>query len=260
MNSARRLFEIFTSARSQRAAHASYLTWVQAFELQAERADQHEDIGMACIVAVREEIELLRAALRDKDCPEKLYVDSLNSLKSIAAPSQIAIPWNQIVDRIGVDHLMMLNWAGWLLGKEEVLLSNQERTKLLEEVEKMIVEIEAAGLPNFTKQLVRRHLETVRRALNAYKAQGIEPLMRALNETTGAMTTQKTHIATDVAKADGEAKGVIAKAMGVLSKVADFADKAQKVQKGIDSVAQIAHHVNTLWHQLPDLPALPGAG
>lgn len=258
MNSAKRLHELFAAAKANRSPEASYTVWIKAFELQSEPAEEHEDIGMACVAAVREEIELLRSALHDKGCPEDLYVHALASLKSSVSPSQIAVPWNQLVDRIGSECLMMLSWAGWALGQDEEALSQQERAKLLQDVEKMIAELGAAGIPTFTKHLILRHLEAVRRALQAYKAQGIEPLIKALNETTGAMTIQKGHVAADVAKAEKDGKGIISKAMGVFNKAAEFADKAQKIQKGIDSTVQIAHQVNTLWHQLPDLPALPG--
>lgn len=258
MNSATRLHALFTAARANRSTEASYSIWIKAFDLQSEPQEEHEDIGMACVAAVREEIELMRSALRDKGCPEDLYVHAVASLKSSVAPSQLAAPWNQIVDRIGSECLMMLNWAGWVLGKEEEALSQEERNKLLSDVEKMIDELESVGVPPFTKQLILRHLEAVRRALQAYKARGIEPLMKALNETTGAMATQKAHVSADVATADQAQKGVIGKAMGVLNKVAEFADRAQKVQKGLDSAVQIAHQVRNMWHQLPDLPALPG--
>lgn len=212
---------------------------------------------MACVAAVRDEIEILRVALTDKGCPQELYEASLAQLKAVAAPGLFAAGWNQIVDRIGIDHLMMLRWAGWVLGQQEALLADEERAALLADVEQVLARIKESSIPTFTQQMVARHLEAVRRALLAYRVQGVEPLSKALNETTGAMTTQKGHIVADVAKADAEEKGLLAKAMGVIHQAAELADKAEKFHKGIDSTIKIAHQISNLWQQLPNIPLLP---
>lgn len=256
MNSAKRLYELFTIVKNNRTSETSNAVWIKAFELESEPLEQHEDIGMACFAAVREEIELLRSELRDKECPEDLYTNSLAQLKSSVSPSQISIPWNQLVDRIGLDSLMMLNWADWYLGQNEVDLSGEERAKLLESVEQMIAEMSAASLPTFSKQMILRHLDAIRRALQTYKAQGIEPLLKALNETTGAMTTQKSHVTADFEKSDSNGKGVFGKAINLLHKAADFAEKAQKVKKGVDATILLVHQFSQLWQQFPALPGI----
>lgn len=254
MNSAKRLYDLFSEAKNSRSQEPAYLVWIKVFQLQGEPSEQHEDVGASCMTAMREELEILMAELQDRGCPVELFRDSVDALRAVVSPSQFAAGWNHLTDRIGQEHLVMLRWANWVLDGEECEIDREERARLILELDKVIAEFESSTVPTFTKELMMRHLNSVRRSLRIYRARGIEPVHSALHETIGAMSTRTAQVSADLDRADTEAKGVFGRAAEMINKVVVVAEKAQKIQKGIDAGIQVAHQVKEIW------AALPGVG
>lgn len=147
----------------------------------------------------------------------------------------------------------MLRWADWALDGAESEISQDERTQLIEDLDRLIEEFEASSIPRFTKELMLRHLNLVRNALRVYRARGIDPVHAALNETIGAMSTRTSHVSADLNHADPGAKSIFGKAADMINRVVVVAEKAQKIQKGIDAGIQVAHQVEKIWAVLPGI-------
>lgn len=253
MNSAKRLYDLFSEAKKSRSQAATFHVWIETFGLQGEPAQLHEDIGASCMAAIREELELLAAELEDRGCPDELFREAINKLRYVVSPSQFSAGWNHLSDHVGLEHLMALRWAGWLLDGEECAINQDERSRLIDELDKVIAELESSSVGPFTKNLMLRHLNAVRRALRVYRARGIEPVHSALNETIGAMTTRRTQMAADLEGADKESSGLFRRAADMINKVVVVAEKAQKVQKGIETGIQVAHQLKEIWIALPGM-------
>ena len=58
-------------------------------------------------------------------------------------------------------------------------------------------------------------------------------------------------VSADLNQADPEAKGIFTKAADMINRVVVVAEKAQKIQKGIDAGIQVAHQVEKIWAALP---------
>ncbi|MYM42219.1 hypothetical protein GTP27_23285 [Pseudoduganella sp. CY13W] len=157
------------------------------------------------------------------------------------------------MDRIGKEHLNMLRWADWVLGGDEQEVDPAELAKLITELDELIAQLEASSLRRFTKDLMLRHLNSVRKSLRTYRVRGIEPVNAALNETLGAMSVRTAHVKEDLSQSDPEATGIFSKAADMINKVVKVAENAQKVQKGIDAGIQIAHEVQQIWNAFPGI-------
>ncbi|MGJ7915546.1 hypothetical protein ACI48D_08755 [Massilia sp. LXY-6] len=253
MNSAKRLYDLFYEAKSSRSQEASYKLWIKIFQLDGEPAEQHEDIGSSCMTAIREELEGVSATLEDRGVPAELFRGGLDALRAIVSPTQFSAGWNHLADRVGQEHLMMLRWADWALDGSECEISQDERTKLIEDLDSLIAEFEASSIPRFTKELMLRHLNSVRKSLRVYRARGIDSVHAALNETIGAMSTRTSQVSADLNHADPDAKSIFGKAADMINRVVVVAEKAQKIQKGIDAGIQVAHQVEKIWAALPGM-------
>lgn len=253
MNSAKRLFDLFSAAKANRSQEASFKNWIQVFNLEGEPAEQYEDIGASCMAAVRDELDVLAESLLDQGVPDELFRWGTDELRGIVSPTQFSNGWNHLVDRIGREHLNMLRWADWVLGGDEQEVDAAELAKLIAELDELIAQLEASSLRRFTKDLMLRHLNSVRKSLRTYRARGIEPVNAALNETLGAMSVRTAHVKEDLSQSDPEATGIFSKAANMINKVVKVAENAQKVQKGIDAGIQIAHQVQQIWNAFPEI-------
>jgi hypothetical protein len=253
MNSAKRLYDLFSEAKASRSQEASYKLWIQVFKLEGEPTEQYEDVGSSCMTAMREELEALVATLQDRGVPDDLFRSGIDTLRGIVSPSQFSAGWNHLVDRVGQEHLVMLRWADWVLDGIECEIKPEERAQLIVDLDNLIAEFESSTIPRFTKDLMLRHLNSVRRSLRVYRARGIDPVHAALHETIGAMSTRTAQVAADLDQAAPEAKSIFSKAAEMINKVVVVAEKAQKIQKGIDAGVQVAHHVEKIWATLPGI-------
>jgi hypothetical protein len=253
MNSAKRLYDLFYEAKSSRSQEASYKLWIKIFQLDGEPTEQHEDIGSSCMTAIREELDGLTAMLQERGVPNEMFRGNVDALRAIVSPTQFSAGWNHLADGLGQEHLVMLRWADWALDGSEFEISQDERAKLIEDLDSLIAEFEASSIPRFTKELMLRHLNSVRRSLRVYRARGIDPVHAALHETIGAMSTRTSQVSVELNHADPEAKSIFGKAADMINRVVVVAEKAQKIQKGIDAGIQVAHQVEKIWAALPSI-------
>lgn len=246
-----RLYELFSEAKASRSQDPAYKLWIKVFQLQSEPAAQHEDIGASCMAAAREELELLMATLHDQGVPDDLFCGGVGALREVVAPAQFAVGWNSLTDRIGQEHLIMLRWAAWVLDGTESEINSEERAQLIVDLDNLIKEFETSLIPRFTKELMLRQLNSVRRSLRVYRARGIDSVHTALNETIGAMSTRTTQVSADLNQANSEAKTIFRKGADMVNRIVVVAEKAQKINKGIESGIQVIQYFEKIWSSIP---------
>ncbi|MDP3511620.1 MAG: hypothetical protein Q8S20_02630, partial [Sulfuritalea sp.] len=82
---------------------------------------------------------------------------------------------------------------------------------------------------------------------------GIAPVNDALERAVGAFTTSKSVVVADADTSGGEGKTVLKRFTGVIGRIADTADKVDKIRKGGDAAIGIGRAVGTAFESVVKL-------
>lgn len=104
------------------------------------------------------------------------------------------------------------------------------------------------------KAFVVGQIKLIRAALKLYPVLGKRPVDEALERCVGAMTKEQHTLSTELETAEPAAAGSFARFAGALSKVADAADKVDRIRKGFDSASGMVRTVADAISNLPQLP------
>lgn len=237
MNSASRILAIYQDAMSSNAAPGDQFIklWTNVLKLD----DSDEDAITITLIALRNEIELVRTKLLDQGAPEDLFYDALTRFKNITSAALLHYEWLDHKRSLTNDVLVSLKWAAWTLPKEEDELTPEVLNALVSELDSLQESMAASTLSPYVKEFVARQISLIRTALRQYKIGGIAPVEEALEKTYGAVRRNTALLSKQVENASSDDKSLMIRFQTFLTKTADTADKVDKVRHGGEALMSI---------------------
>lgn len=217
--------------------------WGSIFGISDNANQTHEDAIAVSLVVFRDEIDLVRARLSGRGCPDYLFDNYLIRIRNLAAPSLLQQDWRSHKNGLQGDVKLSLEWAAWCLQDEEDALPADQLTALRAELDAIERAVADSGLSPHVSDFVRRQIDLIRVALRHYDIAGIAKVEDALERTIGAFTKNRAMVTQAVEKSGPDGRRIFERVSGCLTGLADTADKVDKIRKGIDGIASIGHAV-----------------
>lgn len=257
MNPAARLHRIYNKLVAQSNDAQMVKVWADVFDIDQD-SPHYEDDVTACVVALRSEIALTRKRLDDLGAPASLTSPGFERLRAVAAPGQLNSKWHGHRGNINPPECKkVFEWAEWALREDsEPDMPDEDMKELRAELESLEAALRDAEMSPYLRDFIQRQVDTIRAALRVYGVQGARPLQDALQKVAGAYTVERTRVEAEHAAAPEAAKGLFAKASGVIKKTADVCDNLSKIGKFGEQAWTLAGAVGPL--VLPYLPKLGG--
>jgi len=257
MNSAARLHRIYDKLVAQVNDVQMVTTWADVFDIDKE-SPHYEDDVTACVMALRSEIALTRKRLDEIGAPASLTSPGFERLRDVAAPGQLHSKWHgHRGNIIPPECRKVYEWAEWALREDaEPDMPADDMKELQSELASLEAALKDADVSPYLRDFTQRQVDTIRAALRVYGVQGARPLKDALQKVAGAYTVERTRVEAEHAAAPEAAKGLFAKASGVIKKTADVCDNLGKIGKFGEQAWTLAGTVGPL--VLPYLPKLGG--
>ena len=239
MNSAQRLHQLFIQFRSVKPDASLRDTppsgvdaWSCLFDRHGPAGQELDDIAAESAMAVNQEIGHLGVLLLDRGVPEELYQMHLAKLKAVTSTRHLHNHWDEIKKLVRDDQIVMLEWAGFVLGPDGSADISEEVMSLTAEIDQLIADTETSTLPSFLRLFVLRNLRAIRTALWNYKVSGVEPLRDAIQRINGI---SERELATLQATTEGLAEreqSIMQRVGRAIGGVANACDVATKIQGG----------------------------
>lgn len=257
MSSAARLHTIYKQLVSQVNDYQLVQTWADVFAI--DRSSPHyEDNVTACVMALRSEIALTRIRLDEIGVPENLTSPGFQRLRDVAAPGLLHAKWHSHRNSLILPECQKtFEWAEWALRDDaEQDFPAEELSELGTELESLESALDSTEMSPFLRDFIQRQVNTIRSALRLYGVQGARPLQDALQKVAGAFVVERARVEAEHAAAPEAAKGLLAKASGVIKKTADACDNLGKIGKFGEQAWTVAGTLRSLVS--PFLPELGG--
>jgi len=257
MNPAARLLRIYDKLVAQPSDHRLVRTWADVFDIDQDSPHYEDDVN-ACVMALRSEIALTRKRLDEIGAPANLTSPGFERLRDVAAPAQLHGKWHSHRGNINPPECRkVFEWADWALRDDaEQDMPAEDMMELRGELESLEAALQGAEVSPYLRDFIQRQVDTIRAALRVYGVQGARPLQEALQKVAGAYTVEGTRVAAEHAAAPESAKGLFAKASGVIKKTAEVCDNLGKIGKFGEQAWTLAGSVGPL--VLPYLPKIGG--
>ncbi len=257
MNPAARLHHIYEKLIAQSNDYQLVQTWADVFDID-KTSPNYEDDVTACVMALRSEIALTRKRLDEVGVPANLTSPGFERLRDVAAPGLLHGKWHSYRGNITPPECgKVFEWAEWALREyAEPDMLAEHMKELLTELRSLEAALKDAEVSPYLRDFIQRQVDTIRAALRVYGVQGARPLQDALQKVAGAYMVERTRVEAEHAAAPEAAKGLFAKAGGVIKKTADVCDNLGKIGKFGEQVCTLAGTVGPL--VLPYLTKLGG--
>lgn len=245
MNPASRVLALYDKALNfQPGSGAPYLRlWGSVLGVSENADHSHEDEVIAGLAALRGEIGLARTRLLEKGCPPQLFDRYFNIVKGLASPTLLNQDCKGFRAESKNDVRLALEWAAWVLPDEEDEVPSEDMASLAADLADLEASINQLDLAPQTRDFMLRQVGLIRAALRLYGINGIAPVEDALEQSIGVLK-RSASATKDLEGANPEVKGVWRRLAGTISKVADLAEKVDKVHKGAQAVKSIGYAVH----------------
>lgn len=245
MNPASRILAIYDKAMGFPEAPGVTILklWGSVFGIADEANHTHEDEITAALMALRGEVDLACARLAEIGCPERLYVGYFNRVRNLASATLLPQDWSSHRRGLQSDIRLSLEWASWSLPKEEEQLPADDLAALIAELDAIEQSLPNIELSSHLRGFISRQIDLIRSALRHYNISGIAQVEDALEQAVGAFTRSKAVIVADADKSGAEGNDVLKRFTGAIGRIADTADKVDKIRKGGESAVGIGRAV-----------------
>ena len=253
MNSAARLLNVISKllAHPVDTQTLCHVVWANVFELGSGPEDKHDAV-ISTLQAIRAEIDLTTTALEAKGITPALYVDQFNRLRTVVSPAYFNASWSGLVGTINQpDTRLAIAWAAEVLPDNESEVSIEERSALLDEVSALLATLDGADLPPAVRSFIGKQLKNIQASLRMYDVRGVKVVAEAIEQFAGAAMVARSTLKSEVANATPAARGFMARANGLVTKVVNVLELAEKVKKGSGALIEMADAVRIAIENMP---------
>lgn len=247
MNPAERLLSIYDKLVSQQKDQSMTQTWATVFEL--DNKDPHlEDIVVACVVALRQQIDFSRLKLTEKNVPLELTSPGFDNLKSIASPGNLNSSWNGLRGNIQPPECRhAFKWASWVLREQvENEISAEDLIELQKEISDLEKIITVTDMSSTLRNFILQQIASIKEALVLASVQGARPIRESYEKIAGAFILYKDAIEPEAKNADVKTKTVINKLGKIIKKFAEAGEVVENLKSLGINVASAAAYATPL--------------
>ena len=249
MNTAGRLLAIYDSLINNPNSRDKAMVWLWAQVFDIPETDPHvEDDVVACLQAMRSEIDLLSSKLKSRGVSDHLLHPGLPRLRNVASPTYLNTPWNNHRDEQSrVENRIIFLWATWALQDEnEQDLDSDELAALRSELDSLEVSLRNVDMPTYLYDFVLRQISVIRSALRISRVRGVAPIKEALRQVVGNCVVERDHVEAESKAASENARSVMARAGDLIKKTAEYADRFEKIRKAGEGAVGLAKTVGPI--------------
>jgi len=232
VNSASRLFAISEKVAATRDDAKTLDMWIKIFGLVGEQASAIEVCRR--LIWINEEIDLMLVQMGATHFSEHLYLKPAQGMRSAVAPTAMHGNAQAIKGSMSEPVRTGMEFCADALPDEEAPVdpeSINELKSLITELRDMVAE---AGLPDYLRHLVQRHIDLLQRALDALPIKGLKALTEATLAASGQLVCLTADVREDESRGDVDARKAVAGALRrTWTRVGKTVDAAVKVQKGL---------------------------
>jgi len=236
INSAFRVLDILERAKKKGEKEKVHEVWAAIFEI--EEADQNKknfEVSR-CLNQLHEEVETIRRQMSSTDFQSKLYEPWLNRINGILAVHALMNEWQGMKNTISGEVLLCLGFCKQILPDEESLIDEADVKELDEILASLEATLSDSTLPEFTQNLIRTHVESIRRALHSYNIVGAKALQAAMKSAVGEV------VANDVVFTDARESEEVTKVGELLRKLHCVTEKIVKSEKVVSAGVNLGQH------------------
>jgi hypothetical protein len=246
MNTAGRLLYIYDKLVNTGWGNDKAMVWIWAEIFEIPQSGQHvEDDVVACLQAIRSQLDLLRAKLLTMHASEELLQPGLPRFRNAASPVFLNQNWSGLREETSKpENRVFLLWANWALrGEEEDSMLPDELASLKSDLDAMEERLVSTDLSSYLRDFLQRQINVIRNALRIYPVAGVKPIESALQQVTGAYTIDKNIVEAECAKASQPARNLFSQTGEVIKKVAEVVDRVDKIRKAGEGIYGLAAKV-----------------
>lgn len=236
INSAFRVLDILEKAQKKGGKEKVFEVWASIFEIEGSDQNKKNFEISECLNQLHGEIEIVRRQMSNTDFESKLYEPWLNKINTILAVHALMTEWQGMKNTISGEVLMCLGFCKQILPDEESLIEKKD----VEELQEILASLEAAladsTLPEFTQNLIRNHVKSIRAALRSYNIVGAKALQAAMNSAVGEV------VANDVAFSKAKESKEVTKVGELLLKLHGLTEKIVKSEKVVSAGVKLEQH------------------
>lgn len=239
MNSAQRLEKLFVQLRgtlppsSIASAQPSAVdAWTALFERHGPAGPELDVVAAECALTVGHELNHLGHLLEDHLVPKELYRTHIAQLREVTSTRHLHGQWQQLASLIREEHLVMMQWAGFVLGEDRSGDIAEEVQRLGVEIDQLISDVHGSQMPSTLRSFVLRNLRLIRDALWRYKASGAEPLRAAMQTVNGTSEREVANLRPVVEHLDASEASIMQRVGQLIGSIANACDVATKIQGG----------------------------
>lgn len=122
----------------------------------------------------------LERELHTLEVPPEMFAPQLERLRRAILPSRVKEPWITIRKEIGEDIPLMLLWAAYVIGGPNYDDLADEIQDLVEKLDEAEALLDKNTLPEHLCELLRKHLNEMKRAATNIEAEGGEPFKQSV--------------------------------------------------------------------------------
>lgn len=225
INSATRLYKIFTEANGVGQNHQIVEVWAEVFNVKEVKPSQIAQKVFFFLNELSLEVVLLREKLGETHIPENEYINELNNIEEAISPLSFVSTWQASGQFLGNSTLTSLKYWGYIIPAEQAFIPEGnlvDLTNLLNELEELLVDL---TLPLRLTETIKHQILIIRKAIEKYPIVGIKALKQVTATVFGEMTLVK-HELGEIQSS--EATGKLKKVWELLLATIDTGEKVDK--------------------------------
>jgi hypothetical protein len=198
--------------------------WADVFGCSPDSPNLEDEV-VACLQALRSEMDLLRSKLLAMGAPEELMQPGMKRFRNVASTAYINTGWNGLREELArPENRLALLWASWTLREEdEAVVSDENLAALTGELVSLEQSLRDTEISPFLRDFIQKQIDTIRSALRLYPVKGAAPVRRAVEAVGGAYALQKAKVDSECEKTAAPARSLISRFGTALRRTTEIA-------------------------------------
>jgi hypothetical protein len=227
INSAYRTLNILNTLRANGNGSPAYKILGSAFKVFGEDIYVRKEVIKRLPLLI-DQFENILNQMSNTSFSENLYRNYFKNVISAFTTINLDTDWGHFVHNINSELMLALKWCSEVLPDEEEHLDDATVKNWIDKVEKLLFDLTSSDLSIDLRQLLSKHLESLRDALNKYQLVGLREIEDSLLQTLGSLNRQKTRIHEQLQEASDEDREQIYEYENILKEVGNAVDSADK--------------------------------
>jgi hypothetical protein len=228
INSASRLVSLLKSIPGHPDNTQTLEVWAALFGIKEPNANKKSAAVAELLATMYRELELIREQMQNASFSENLYSSSITRIEHALSTMLLPATWNQVRQYLTPETFIALSFCGEILPDEETQIEPSDLTEIHALIDELNASLTNSQLPPRLNNLVKHHVDLIRRALAEYPISGAKSLREAARTALGELIEEKEAVAANREAPEINKLGSIWKKV---NETADIALKAEKLSQ-----------------------------